>query len=1219
AELQAVEDGLAALQGQYDDALKKKADLENSVDNTNKKLERATTLIEGLGGEKARWLESADRLGVKYVNLTGDVLVSAGVMAYLGPFTATFRNGQLGDWVSLCKDKNIPCAASPTLSGTLGDPVLVRQWNIDGLPTDGFSVDNGIIVFNARRWPLMIDPQGQANKWIQNLERENKLTVIKLTDGDYLRTLENAVQFGQPVLLENVGEELDPSLEPLLLKQIFKQGGCDCIRLGDSTVEYSERFRFYITTKLRNPHYLPEISVKVTLLNFMITPEGLQDQLLGIVVENERPDLEEQKNKLILAGAENKRTLKEIEDKILHILSASEGNILEDQTAIETLSQSKARHTACCWSHKMLNEVLSDDIKVKQVVADKTEKDIDEVRRGYTPIAYSSQILFFCISDLANIEPVYQYSLTWFINLFVSSIHRSEKSRDIPTRLEKLDTHFTFALYQNVCRSLLEKDKLLFAFLLCTRIMGGKGEVDQAEWLFFLTGGTGLDNPHDNPCPEWLESKNWDALCRLAELPAFDGLRDEFESQQDGWKAVYDATDPEQEPLPGRWAAELTGIRALCTLRCIRADKVATGVQSFVVSKMGERFVKPPVFDLNACFDDSSCTTPLVFILSPGSDPMGAVLKAADGMGVKVSYISLGQGQGPVAERMIEKAQVEGSWVVLQNCHLCPSWMTALEKTAESLHPDVTNAAFRLWCTTYPSDVFPVSVLQNGVKMTIEAPKGLRANLKASYSSDPISDDSFFESCTKGRPEFRKLLFGLCFFHALVQERRMYGPIGWNIPYEFNESDLRISVQQLAMFLNENARVPFKALNYTAGECNYGGRVTDDKDRRTLHSVLHRMYHSNLLEDGALLSASGDYVMPPDGPRKAYLEYIESLPLTAAPEVFGLHDNASITRAQSDTAQLLKSVLLTESSGGGSGGADKEVTISNVAADILSKVPVEFDMEAAQIRYPVRWDESMNTVLCQELQRFNNLTGAIKSSLVSIQRAVKGLVVMSADLEVLGNELFFGTIPTMWKPSSYPSRKSLAGYVTDLLQRLAFFGKWLKTKPPPVFWVSSFFFTQAFLTGASQNFARRYTIPIDHVGFSQESMPKESYEEGPQDGVYVDGLFLEGAKWDKKEMRLTDFHSQHNLESAYSTCLSAPCPQVLFSNAPIIWFKPQRKSDIVETPSYACPVYKTSDRRGILSTTGHSTNFICFIVLATHLEESHWVQRGVAMLTTLDD
>ncbi|CAM9634607.1 unnamed protein product, partial [Choristocarpus tenellus] len=341
AELQEVEDGLADLQKQYEDAVQKKGDLEDCVENTNAKLERATTLIEGLGGEKARWTESADRLGVTYINLTGDVLVSAGVMAYLGPFTATFRGSQLTSWVAQCKKKFIPCSESPTLSGTLGDPVLIRQWNIDGLPTDGFSVDNGIIIFNARRWPLMIDPQGQANKWVRNMEKDNKLTVIKLTDGDYLRTLENAVQFGQPVLLENVGEELDPSLEPLLLKQIFKQGGVSCIRLGDSTIEYSENFRFYITTKLRNPHYLPEISVKVTLLNFMITPEGLQDQLLGIVVENERPDLEEQKNKLILAGAENKRTLKEIEDKILHILSSSEGNILEDQTAIETLSQSK--------------------------------------------------------------------------------------------------------------------------------------------------------------------------------------------------------------------------------------------------------------------------------------------------------------------------------------------------------------------------------------------------------------------------------------------------------------------------------------------------------------------------------------------------------------------------------------------------------------------------------------------------------------------------------------------------------------------------------------------------------------------------------------------------------------------------------------------------------------------------------------------------------------
>jgi dynein heavy chain len=362
--------------------------LEDNADQCDKKIARANQLLDGLGGEKERWGIFAENLGKQFERLTGDVLISSGLLAYLGPFTAKFRDEQLAMWADLIKESGIPCSEKPSLNTTLGNPVMIRQWHIDGLPTDSFSIDNGITVFNARRWPLMIDPQGQANKWIRNMEKSANLQVMKLSDPNYLRTLENAIQFGYPCLLENVGEELDPSLEPLLQKQIFKQGGVNCIRLGDSTIEYSDQFRFYITTKLRNPHYLPEVSVKVTLLNFMITPEGLQDQLLGIVVSQERPDLEAQRNQLIIEGAENKRQLVEIEDKILHILSSSSGNILEDETAIETLKGSK---------------ILSDDISKKQKVAEETEATINEVRMSYTPIAFSSQILFFCIADMANI------------------------------------------------------------------------------------------------------------------------------------------------------------------------------------------------------------------------------------------------------------------------------------------------------------------------------------------------------------------------------------------------------------------------------------------------------------------------------------------------------------------------------------------------------------------------------------------------------------------------------------------------------------------------------------------------------------------------------------------------------------------------------------------------------------------------------------------------
>jgi len=1192
AQLKAAQDKIDELQRGFASANAKKDALQKELNACQVRLDRADKLIGGLGGEKLRWEGTVEQLGRDLVNVVGDVVVASGSIGYLGPFTPAFRARMLDEWRRGMTEIGVPHTKGATLSRILDDPVQTREWTIAGLPSDAMSIENAIILSKSRRWPLFIDPQGQASKWIRNLEA-SKIDLVKASDRDFLRPLENGLRFGRVILLEGCAESLDPALEPILLKQTFKQGGQEVIKVGDNVIPCSPDFRFYMTTKLRNPHYAPEVSVKVTLLNFFVTPEGLEDQLLNVVVTEERPDLAEMKTHLMISNTQMRKELKAIEDRILELLSASSGDILEDEVLINTLSKSK---------------VTSNEITSKVAEAEKTEKEIDTTRELYRPVALRASLLFFAIADMGTIDPMYQYSLTWFIALFLNSIAAAEKSDNVELRVSNLNSGFTYATYVAVCRSLFERHKTTYSFMSLARIMAaqkdaeGRSRIDEAEWRLFLAGPSVTATDVPKPAEAgWLTDQAWVELWNLDQLPSFSGLLADVASHLDHYRELFDAAESHRHPMTEPWQTKLSSVQKLLFLRAVRPDKVVPAIRDLISEELGARFVEPPPFDLAASYAESTPASPLVFVLSPGADPMSDLWKLAEElkMSKRFEQVSLGKGQGPKAAALVKDAMESGKWVCLQNCHLASSWMGELEELVESINLDTVNPHFRLWLTALPSEDFPVSILQDGVKMTLEPPAGLKANLVRSYQR-------FDNTVLEGSAAWRRLLFGLCLFHAVVQDRRKYGPLGWNIKYDFTDGDLNISMTQMRQYLDEGEEIPFRVIRFLASEINYGGRVTDDKDRRLIGTLLQTFVNERVPEDGYAFSSSGVYRTTDAREVRDYLGYIAELPLTPNPDIFGLSENADITCDQNETFSLLDTVLSLQPRTSGGAGASREDVVEDKCNAFLARVPSPFDVEAVAAQYPVKYDESMNTVLQQECIRYNALLDEMSRTLRDTVKAVRGLVVMSADLEQVADAVFDNRVPAAWERKAYPSLKPLSSWMDDLLERTGFIAKWIECGPPPAFWISGFFFPQAFLTGTLQNHARARGIAIDTVSFAFEIMDDVDPAEGsgakpPSTGCYVYGMHLEGARWDT------------GLKS-----LAESRPKELFTELPVVWLRPEQNRTKPTSGSYDCPVYKTLERKGTLSTTGHSTNYVMSIEMpTTSRDASHWTRRGVALFTAL--
>lgn len=422
-EVEHLEEQLSKLNTKYEQSLSLRQKYSEELEVSEKRLNAADRLVTGLMSEKVRWTEELKKLAVDKDNIIGTCLLSASFMAYTGAFSWDFRKVMLGQWLDDILARHVPVTTPFQIDQNLSSDVEISAWSYEGLPPDELSVQNGILTSKASRFPFCIDPQQQALTWIKRREAHNNLKILSFNDSDFLKQFEMAMKYGTQVLFQDVDDYIDPVIGNVLEKNFRVRGGQAFVMLGNKEVDVDSKFRLYLTTKISNPILDPSIYAKALVINYAVTVDGLEDQLLSVVVSEERSDLETMREMLIEETSINKNFLSTLEDSLLRELSNSTGNMLDNEELINTLENTKSKAA---------------EVTEKLILAESTSKDIEQTRNGYRPAAQRGALLFFVLANMAVVNVMYQYSLAAYLTVFRGALKKALPEVELVNRLENI-------------------------------------------------------------------------------------------------------------------------------------------------------------------------------------------------------------------------------------------------------------------------------------------------------------------------------------------------------------------------------------------------------------------------------------------------------------------------------------------------------------------------------------------------------------------------------------------------------------------------------------------------------------------------------------------------------------------------------------------------------------------------------------------------------------
>ncbi|CAO1413898.1 unnamed protein product [Diamesa tonsa] len=1215
-----LEQSIASYKEEYAQLISQAQAIKADLENVQAKVDRSIALLASLVIERERWEATSETFRSQMSTIVGDVLLSAAFIAYGGYFDQHYRSNLFSTWSQHLQAANIQFRGDIARTEYLSNPDERLRWQANELPSDDLCTENAIMLKRFNRYPLIIDPSGQATAFIMNEYKDRKITKTSFLDDSFRKNLESALRFGNPLLVQDV-ENYDPILNPVLNRELRRTGGRVLITLGDQDIDLSPSFNIFLSTRDPTVEFPPDICSRVTFVNFTVTRSSLQSQCLNQVLKAERPDIDEKRSDLLKLQGEFHLRLRQLEKSLLQALNDAKGKILDNDSVITTLETLKKEAA---------------DIGQKVEETDKVIAEIETVSQQYLSLSQACSNIYFTMDSLNQVHFLYQYSLKMFLDIFSTTMINNSKldgKTDFAIRLGIITSDLFAICYDRVARGMLHADRLTFAILLCRIHLKGTQEVNMdQEFNFFLRNKEGLVASNDHI--DGVSSEQLESITRLSSrLPTFRKLFEKIKAMPELVNWLQQGS-PEQN-VPQLWDESKAlspvsqALHQLLLIQAFRPDRVIAAAQVFVSNVLGADFMpKAEVeLDFGACVEHELISyTPALLCSVPGYDSSSRVDDLAAELNKQYTSIAIGSAEGfNQAERAINMACKTGRWVLLKNVHLAPQWLVQLEKKMHSLTP---HSGFRLFLTMEISPKVPVNLLRAGRIFVFEPPPGIRANLLRTFSTVPAA------RMMKQPSERARLYFLLAWFHAIIQERLRYVPLGWAKKYEFNESDLRVACDTLDTWIDATAmgrtnlppeKVPWDALVTLLSQSIYGGKIDNDFDQRLLTSFCSKLFTAHSFEADFALVANVDatngqrHITMPDGTRRDhFLKWIEALADRQTPSWLGLPNNAEkvllTTRGTDLIMKLLKMQQLEDDDELAYNASQDESNLDKAAAvkqedgrpswmKVLHNSAVQWlELLPKSLQTLRRTVENIKDPLYRYFEREvssgSKLLQTVVSDLQDVQLICQGEKKQTNYHRQMLSELVRGILPEGWrKPYKVPAGCTVIQWVTDFshrviqLQKVSLLVSQAGAKELQSFpvWLGGLFNPEAYITATRQCVAQANSWPLEELTLDV-TITESGVDGGDQkDSSFgVAGLKLQGAQCKNNQLLLTN-------------TIMMDLPLTLLR-----WIR--NTSETQRSGKLTLPVYLNSTRAELLFTVDLS--------VAPGQEPHSFYERGVAVLTS---